>query len=123
MATIVDVLDDLDTGSRKRVLAWIEARFADQSTVIRPASKAAAPELVRSRSVGRPHSPNTLSIIESLREQSPATPQVIAQRTGLDRKNVKSCLHRLFKAGVVSKEVRGFYSLASSECAPANRVG
>ena len=112
MATIGEALDKLDDASRERVRAWIDARFAGHH----PSAEAgaiAASAAGRSTKAGRPHSPSTRRILASLRDQSPATPQAVAIRTGLDRKNVKSCLHRLTKTGIVVTEARGLYRPAN----------
>lgn len=116
MAAIVDALDGLDIAARTRVLRGVEAWYANPFAAgERPSTLANPSGAQSSRSAGRPYSPATRRVIESLRDQSPATPVAISKRAGLDRNLVKSTLHRLAKAGVVVREVRGLYRLATPD--------
>jgi hypothetical protein len=114
MAAIVEALDGLDIDARARVLRGVETWYVNRSAAENGRSTSANPSGAQSdRSAGRPYSPATRRVIESLCDQSPATPAAISKRAGLDRNLVKSTLHRLAKAGVVVREVRGLYRLAT----------
>jgi hypothetical protein len=121
MAAIVDVLDGLDSGARTRVLRGVDAWYANPLFADDGLSTSTDPsETQSSRSVGRPYSPATRRIIQSLRDRSPATPAAISKRTGLDRNLAKSTLHRLAKSGVVVREARGLYRLATPAIDPSS---
>jgi hypothetical protein len=111
LVSVLSTLENLDPDAQQRLVTLLASRYLSG---IKPVGQLNALRGRTLRRGGRPYSPTTHLIIESLEAESPATPTAVAQRTGIDRNTVKVTMNRLAKSGVLVKDAPGLYRPANS---------